>query len=61
MYAHESTCTRCGNDFIVEVKPGDAMQRRGICNGCKFRQGLKFAAIAAPIFIVTVVIVAVCG
>ena len=61
MYAHQSTCTRCGNSFVVEVKPGEAMQRRGICNGCKTRQALKFAAIVAPIVIVIIIIASVCG
>lgn len=35
MYAHESTCTRCGDNFVVEVRPGDAMRPEGICNNCR--------------------------
>ena len=34
MYAHESTCTRCGSNFIVEVVPGQPMRERGICDPC---------------------------
>lgn len=34
MYSHESTCTICGNNFIVEVVPGQPMQQRGVCDRC---------------------------
>lgn len=35
MYSHQSTCVRCGNNFIVEVVPGQPMQQRGVCDACK--------------------------
>ena len=46
MYAHESTCTRCGSNFIVEVVPGQPMRPRGICDDCEQREMYQ-AAIAA--------------
>ena len=38
MYAHESTCTRCGNNFVVEVVPGQPIRPRGICDDCQQRE-----------------------
>ena len=35
MYSHESTCTSCGNNFIVEVVPGQPMRQRGVCDDCR--------------------------
>ena len=46
MYAHESTCTRCGSNFVVEVVPGQPMRPRGICDDCEQMERYQ-AAIAA--------------
>ena len=35
MYTHQSTCVSCGNNFIVEVVPGQPMRQRGKCNDCR--------------------------
>ena len=44
MYAYESTCTRCGDNFIVEDAPGQPMRQYGICIPCYQIERRKTAA-----------------
>ena len=38
MYSHTSTCVSCGNNFIVEVVPGQPMHQRGKCTDCQYQE-----------------------
>ena len=68
MYAHESTCTSCGDNFVVEVRPGDAMRPRGMCNSCialekerRNRQMLKWGLFIGVPLLIVLAIAASCG